>query len=543
MKAINFFQKNFYFFIFLIYFFIGISIVEDYGISIDEEFQRFSGFYWLCYVLEFLPFDSLRIEALNRLNDIKGFTLPNPNDFPFYGVVFDLPLAFLETVFKVESSKNYFLMRHQANFLIFFISSIYFYLIIKSRFKGQIVIFFGLLLYISSPRIFGDSFYNNKDLIFLSLVTISLYFFFETINNLNIRNLILFSFFAALTSALRILGLFLPVSFLAFLIIQKNPFKEKIFNSFLLLTFFLSFLILLWPYLWSSPLNNFLYSFNIFSKYIIKIQMLFNGDYIYSNRLPMSYLPVWILITTPLITLLLFMYGFVYCLKRLYSRVLKVKDDLPFNDFWRGKNEKKDLIVFFIFNSIFFYIILSSAVLYTGWRHLYFLHSFMIYLACIGLNLLSINFKSIKIIFFSIGILILFTFYEISKYHPFQSLYFNQLIQKTKKKDFEIDYWGLAGSKFLKEILALENSNERINIGVASYIPLERSIKLLNDNEKKLINIVGQEYNKAKYIFNNNLSEVNKFKSKKYLIPSNFRKISDYSINQFIVYEIYKKIN
>lgn len=543
MKAINFFKKKIFYFIFSIYFFIGISIVKDYGISIDEEFQRFSGFYWLCYVLEFLPFDSVKIDALNKLNDIQGLTLPNPKDFPFYGVVFDLPLAFLETILKIESSKSYFLMRHQATFVIFFISAIYFYLIIKSRFKNNIVIFFGLLLYISSPRIFGDSFYNNKDLIFLSLVTVSLYYFFETINNLNNKNVILFSFFAALTSALRILGLFLPITFLIFLMLQKSSYKKKFFNSSLFLIFFLLFLILLWPYLWSSPFNNFLYSFNIFSKYIIEIQMLFNGDYIYSNRLPMSYLPVWILITTPIITLLLFIYGYSYLLKRLYSRTLKVKDEVPFNDFWRGKNEKKDLIVFFIFNSIFFYIILSSTVLYTGWRHLYFLHSFMIYLGCVGLNLININFKNIKIIFISIGILILFTFYEMIKYHPFQSLYFNQLIQKTKKKDFEIDYWGLAGNKFLKEILALEGSSKRINIGVASYIPLERSIKLLNDNEKKLINIVGQEYEKAKYIFNNNLSEVNKLKNQKYLIPTNFKKVSDYSINEFIVYEIYKKIN
>ena len=543
MKAINFFKKKIFYFIFSIYFFIGISIVKDYGISIDEEFQRFSGFYWLCYVLEFLPFDSVKIDALNKLNDIQGLTLPNPKDFPFYGVVFDLPLAFLETILKIESSKSYFLMRHQATFVIFFISAIYFYLIIKSRFKNNIVIFFGLLLYISSPRIFGDSFYNNKDLIFLSLVTVSLYYFFETINNLNNKNVILFSFFAALTSALRILGLFLPITFLIFLMLQKSSYKKKFFNSSLFLIFFLLFLILLWPYLWSSPFNNFLYSFNIFSKYIIEIQMLFNGDYIYSNRLPISYLPVWILITTPIITLLLFIYGYSYLLKRLYSRTLKVKDEAPFNDFWRGKNEKKDLIVFFIFNSIFFYIILSSTVLYTGWRHLYFLHSFMIYLGCVGLNLININFKNIKIIFISIGILILFTFYEMIKYHPFQSLYFNQLIQKTKKKDFEIDYWGLAGNKFLKEILALEGSSKRINIGVASYIPLERSIKLLNDNEKKLINIVGQEYEKAKYIFNNNLSEVNKLKNQKYLIPTNFKKVSDYSINEFIVYEIYKKIN
>tara|TARA_X000001036_G_scaffold230669_1_gene215549 strand:- start:8414 stop:8881 length:468 start_codon:yes stop_codon:yes gene_type:complete len=155
--------------------------------------------------------------------------------------------------------------------------------------------------------------------------------------------------------------------------------------------------------------------------------------------------------------------------------------------------------------------------------------------------LLNINFKKTKIVFFSVGILILFNFYEIIRYHPFQSLYFNQLIQENKKKDFEIDYWGLAGVKFLKEIIALENSKKIINVGVASYIPLERSIKLLNEKEQKLINVVGQDYEKADYIFNNNLSEVNKLINKKYLIPNNFKKISDFVINEFIIYEIYKR--
>ena len=214
---------------------------------------------------------------------------------------------------------------------------------------------------------------------------------------------------------------------------------------------------------------------------------------------------------------------------------------MPFNDFWRGKNENKDLIIFFMFNLFFFYIILSSTVLYTGWRHLYFLHSFIIYLGCIGISLLNINFKKTKIVFFSLGILILFNFYEIMRYHPFQSLYFNQLIQENKKKDFEIDYWGIAGVKFLKEIIALENSERTINVGVASYIPLERSIKLLNEKEQKLINVVGQDYEKAQYIFNNNLSEVNKLINKKYSIPNNFKKIGDFIINEFIIYEIYKR--
>ena len=54
-----------------------------------------------------------------KLNEIGGHTLPNPKNFPFYGVTFDLPLALIETLFNIQDSKNYFLLRHIANFSIF----------------------------------------------------------------------------------------------------------------------------------------------------------------------------------------------------------------------------------------------------------------------------------------------------------------------------------------------------------------------------------------------------------------------------------------
>ena len=116
----NVFLKYFSPVFFVIYFFIGLLIFNDYGITTDEEFQRFSGFYWLKYVLSFTTFDELKLLVDDKFNSISGFTLPNPVDFPFYGVIFDLPLALLETVLGIEQSKNYFLLRHYLNFIIFF---------------------------------------------------------------------------------------------------------------------------------------------------------------------------------------------------------------------------------------------------------------------------------------------------------------------------------------------------------------------------------------------------------------------------------------
>ena len=48
-------KKYVIFLFFLIFLILGINIYKDYGISIDEEFHRASGFYWLNNVLQNLP--------------------------------------------------------------------------------------------------------------------------------------------------------------------------------------------------------------------------------------------------------------------------------------------------------------------------------------------------------------------------------------------------------------------------------------------------------------------------------------------------------
>ena len=209
------------------------------------------------------------------------------------------------------------------------------------------------------------------------------------------------------------------------------------------------------------------------------------------------------------------------------------------NDLWRSKKEEMDFVIFLNFSLVFFYIIFFSPVLYTGWRHLYFLHTFMTYVCCVALYIINVNYKK-KLFIFIIAFIIFTNFYEIKKFHPYQSLYFNQLLQKDKKNSFEVDYWAIAGVKFFKEIIKIDNS-QKINIASASYVPLERSLKLLKKSDQNKIYLLGQEYEKADYIFNNNISEVNKFRDDKYLIPQNFRKISEFKIRDYMIYEIYKK--
>ena len=128
-------------------------------------------------------------------------------------------------------------------------------------------------------------------------------------------------------------------------------------------------------------------------------------------------------------------------------------------------------------------------------------------------------------------------------YHPYQNIYFNNFFNKNAQEKFEVDYWGLSGKKFLESILILEKNKKLVKIGTASYLPLERSTKLLNEKDRKKILIIGQNFQDADYLFTNFISEVDKNRDDKYKIPNNFSKIDELIINDTIVYQVFKKNN
>ena len=253
-------SKKITFLLFFTLFLTGLFTFKDYGISIDEEFHRSSGFYWLNYILNFTSFDDFKNLVSIKINQIHGFTLPLPETYPYYGVVFDLPIAFLEVLFQINDPKNYFYFKHLLNFILFFISSVFFYKLLLNRFINYNIALIGTLFFILSPRIYGNSFFNNKDLVFLSLVTITLYYCFKSLDKLSYKNLLIFSTLAALCTAHRVLGFFIPISFFIFFLLSVLSNTKNLKNlpniTFFFIFYFL-FLILFWPLLWVDPFENF----------------------------------------------------------------------------------------------------------------------------------------------------------------------------------------------------------------------------------------------------------------------------------------------
>ena len=537
------FENFFIILIFILYFFIGTQIYADYGFYIDEKFHRSNGFYWLNFISDFLGFENLKEISKAKLDQIQGFTLPEIKKWNQYGIIFDLPAAYLEIFFNLNEPVKYFKLRHFLVFSIFFSGSIYFYKILFNRFNNKLISLLGFILLILTPRIFGDAFWNNKDIIFLSFYVISIYFYFKFIDLPTYKNLILFSLFAAIATSMRIAGIFLPFSFLLFYFFDLISRKNKIGINFIfvLLTSYIFFLTISWPLLWSE------WPASLFS--ILNLDMAFGGqvhflgEYYPSQYLPQYYLIFWILVSTPVLHIILFFHGFINYSKRLVMRYFKIEKISFYSDLWRSRAEKKD---FFIFLNLVLFICALSFLnidLYNSWRLGYFIYIFIIYFSTYSIYLIfkiksEHFFKKLIILL----ILICFLIFRNYLYHPYQSVYFNFLVPEKIKNNLDVDYTGLSGIAFLKEIIKKEPGEYEIKIGINSWYPLWRMVELLDKKDQTRIKILKHDKRgEADYLYSNRIYDVDKRYYKKYDIPVEFEKIKEFKIDKTIIYEMYKK--
>jgi hypothetical protein len=382
----------------------------------------------------------------------------------------------------------------------------------------------------------------------LSLFSISFYYvliFFKKENNINSIKLGIIS---AVCTSSRVLGILLIITCLLIYIFDLiSLFKERIksYNKYIILVFsYTFFLIIIWPYLWENPFKNFYNTIKIFSNYLHIMQVLYNGDYYYSNNLPWHYSIVWPAITTPILYIIFFILGFFFFIKRFFSRFVKIdSSNKKYNHLWVGYREKFDVFLFFLLIIFYFLIIKLNATLYDGWRQLYFIYPIIIYYAIYAIQIFYYYLKGKKyIINYLLTVYITFLIYILYTMHPMQMVYFNFLAKNNVSINYQVDYWGLSSIQAIRKILNYENNKSKVRIANASYVSLWRSLVLLDKDDKNRIEFVGQDYKNADYIFTNFNSEVNMRVNPKYNIPINFQLVDSLYVNKIKVYDIYKKI-
>jgi len=433
-----------------VFFVIGLFSYSDYGVSADEATQRSIGEVSLSYVNRVIP-----LPFLDRPVAMDG---PAESIFETqrdraYGVAFELPAEYLIQAFDIKDAQA-FHFRHLLNFLLFYVAVYFFYRLLCIRYQNQTIALLGAALLVLSPRIFGDAFFNDKDLVFLSLFVIASFTLVQWLTKPNYQSLILHALACALAIDVRIMAIILPALTMVVVPIwqkEQGLSVKKIIAQLLIYVICLILLVIVfWPWLWTNPLGHFLEAFWRMARFENVMEMRFLGKIIDGGKLPWSYVPVWLGVTTPMLYSILFFVGLGAITYQAWKLRLQVlREPGPF----------QDMIFLVLFFAPLGAVIILHSVLYNGWRQMYFIYPAFIVVATRGLYALWNICKDRQLLkpflVCLVTFCLLYTAYWMVRWHPYQYLYFNVLAGESSKR-FDVDYWGVA---YREPILAILNQD------------------------------------------------------------------------------------
>jgi len=415
---------------------LGLSIFDDYGVHWDEYNNQKFGHKWYEYSLRSIENKKPASIEVNRHDTTHG---------PFI----EISLVALEKLFNLKDSREIILLRHFCTFLIFLTGAVAFYFLNKKIFKKWEIAFLGLLIFILHPRIFAHSFYNTTDIAFMVMYLISALTLIYFIKNQTYAAAIFHSITCAILVDIRIAGLVVPLCTFVFFFIEfiKQSLSKKILYIFTVYGLALILiLILIWPYLWYDPINNFLAAISESSFRKLK-------------PAPWNYNFIYIAVTTPVLYIVLFFTGFIGILIRLF------KNPRSFYE-----QNRAVCITFFLLVFPLILPILVKSHLFDEWRHHYFVYPTIIIIALFGLrellavvNLISSVNKRKIVVYVLLIILItslINTFYFMYRNHPYQYTYSNILAgsdKKLGKVDGTLDYWGLSYKQLFEYIISYDD--------------------------------------------------------------------------------------
>jgi Dolichyl-phosphate-mannose-protein mannosyltransferase len=436
----------------------GIFIYRDYGLSFDEEIERITGLVTFKYLLQtFSPGIIPQVNWLQNIPDLKTYQDRH------YSPLFHLLCIFTKIIFQVKGSRETYFLTHLINFLVFCAGCFFFYKIIKHRYKQEGMALVGTLFLVLSPRIFADAFYNSKDIVFMSACIIATYSCMQFLRHKNTKYLVIHALASAISIDIRFMGLIFPAVTIGYLVLDaivlRQPASYKRLAALLLgyagLT--IAFTILFWPYLWTNPVGHFLSIFDRLDRQGLVMLDLYRGQLIPYNQLPWHYTLVWIAITTPVLYTLLFMAGLFFIGRALLTR-----------HFYRQPDTRHDLLFAMLFFAPLLAVMLTKAILYDGWRHLFFIYPYFLLIAVRGTWELYQALPAVRpgiskpvkaCLILILTFHVAFITVKMIRMHPFQHVYFNALVNKQHmEQKFDLDYWGLSYRQALEFLLKTDKS-------------------------------------------------------------------------------------
>jgi len=427
--------------LFIVFFIVILLTFPDYGITWDERVQNQYG----KLVVKFYSSFFRNREATNY------------GDLYLYGGLFDSMAYLLNRISPAGEYES----RHLLNALFGLAGVIGVFKLGRSL-GGPLAGFLAALFLVLTPRYYGHSFNNPKDIPFAVFYLYSIYYMVRSVDFLPRipRGLVLkLGVFIGLAMGVRVGGMVLLGYLALFLIIGeicrlasgRNRVQSAsglFLDLGVLAARFLvigavayGVMLIFWPWGQVKPLvNPFLGLFHLINKER-NVMVLFEGRQISSLELPWYYTLRWLSITLPSFVMAGLILG-------------------PLVGLWRfrdsgGKDRTKSLLflgrISVIVLGIVFplcYMIYRRVPLYDEVRHMLFVIPPIIVLSSLAIATLFVGKKSRIVIGVTAALVLCsvsFTLLEMVRLHPNQYIFFNDLFGGGLQKAaglYETDYWG-----------------------------------------------------------------------------------------------------
>ena len=429
----------------------GLLLLDDYGVGADTQQQRRIGVNAVSYALGLAGVDY----AIG-----KNFTPTRPSD-NYYGVAFETPLVLLERLLGLTDIRAVLLTRHLLTHLFFIAAGFCCYLLAYNLCNNRLLALFALLLFFLHPRIYAHSFFNSKDLPFLSMFVIALYLLERAFRQGTVKAFILLGITVGMLTNIRIIGALMFPAVLAMRGLDLATAAGTIQRKHLLTTgavFALVAIITLyatWPWLWSNPIARFLDSFAVMSRFPHHSGIvLFQGVEMRppATPLPPDYLPVWFAITTPPLLLLLGITG---------TASVLIKGIACPAALFRNARLRFGFLLLPCFILPPLAAIILQSTLYNDWRQLYFLYAPFVLLTLLGFYWLTATFSrqprwraaAYSLTGLGLGLIAL----QMLQLHPHQHIYFNFLVDRNTPErlhtQYSMDDWDISLRQGLEHLL------------------------------------------------------------------------------------------
>ena len=440
----------------------GLLLSGDYGVEIDGPLQWAAAQANLDYILG----QADRVATPVELDRV-------------FGVAFALPLLLTEQALGLEDYSQSHRLRALLTHLFFIMGAFCCYRLAWHLFGSRLIALLALLFFLLHPRLYGHSFFNPRDLPFLSMLAIALYLLERAFRRDTIGAFVLLGIAVALLTNLRIMGLMLFPAVIAmrgldgFYAGNRTERKRILMTAGLFVLTAGLTLYALTPYAWANPGDYLAESLDLTINHPEVFPQLFQGQRPLSSELPPHYTAAWFAITTPPLILLLGLVGIAAAVVGGLIRPGAVLGNTRRRFLWL-------LLAAFLLPPLA--AVLLGSIHFDNWRHFYYLYVPFSLLAAGGLHWLAAALARWRpgraglyaLTGAGLGLLLL----QMAQIHPLQYAYFNFLVDRKTpehlRTQYQMDYYRMAqreGLRYLRKRYPGETLTVRADLRQYNTLP------------------------------------------------------------------------